>query len=355
MPADVVKTPQRRERNSAIKELAKAGRLTDHRRRAGQRNARGVRALTWRPRSQRNGELLKSAELQAAISSQCRSGDEASRRSLDSHGPKRLARHDHVPLFSRQRRLVVSLRRAHRERRPARRRRLPRSSSRLRDDQGRRRRKLVSRMAGRRRARRGRSRSRPSRPGGRSPRATPTCARTTISAPRSSSCSGSDPRKKDSYVRSVACFHAALPCFDNPPERVTFPFEGSHLSAATTTARSAPRGSATRRSPISAASTSSRRSSTSSPPSRCWQRGFGVLCFDGPGMGEPLRVRGIHARPDYEVAISAAVDYLVEPAGRRRRTRSAWSASRWAAITAAAARPTSRACAPPSFGAPATT
>src|SRR5688500_3950170 len=41
---------------------------------------------------------------------------------------------------------------------------------------------------------------------------------------------GSDPRKKESYVRCVKNFHAALPYFDNPPERVSFPFEGSHLS-----------------------------------------------------------------------------------------------------------------------------
>ena len=41
---------------------------------------------------------------------------------------------------------------------------------------------------------------------------------------------GTDARKRESYVRCVQNFHAALPYFDNPPERVTFPFEGSHLS-----------------------------------------------------------------------------------------------------------------------------
>ena len=121
---------------------------------------------------------------------------------------------------------------------------------------------------------------------------------------------GSDPRKKDSYVRSVACFHAALPYFDNPPERVTFPFEGSHLSGY----YYRPLGAARQRHAAIAYLGGVDIISEELyffAAQQMLQRGFGVLCFDGPGMGEPLRVRGIHARPDYEVAIQAAVDYLV--------------------------------------------
>jgi dipeptidyl aminopeptidase/acylaminoacyl peptidase len=40
------------------------------------------------------------------------------------------------------------------------------------------------------------------------------------------------------------------------------------------------------------------------------QRGYNVLTFEGPGQGEPLRVDHLPARPDYEVPISAAVDWL---------------------------------------------
>jgi dienelactone hydrolase len=39
------------------------------------------------------------------------------------------------------------------------------------------------------------------------------------------------------------------------------------------------------------------------------ERGFTVLAFDGPGQGEALR-RGIHARPDWEVAATAAYEVL---------------------------------------------
>jgi dipeptidyl aminopeptidase/acylaminoacyl peptidase len=40
------------------------------------------------------------------------------------------------------------------------------------------------------------------------------------------------------------------------------------------------------------------------------QRGYNVLTFEGPGQGEPLRMQHLPARPDYEVPVRAAVDYL---------------------------------------------
>jgi dipeptidyl aminopeptidase/acylaminoacyl peptidase len=40
------------------------------------------------------------------------------------------------------------------------------------------------------------------------------------------------------------------------------------------------------------------------------RRGIAVLIVDGPGSGEALRFRGHHLRHDYEVAGSAAIDYL---------------------------------------------
>lgn len=41
------------------------------------------------------------------------------------------------------------------------------------------------------------------------------------------------------------------------------------------------------------------------------QRGYNVLTFEGPGQGEPLRVQHLPSRPDYEVPVRAAVDYLL--------------------------------------------
>jgi dienelactone hydrolase len=40
------------------------------------------------------------------------------------------------------------------------------------------------------------------------------------------------------------------------------------------------------------------------------RRGISCLIVDGPGQGEAIRFRGIHLRHDYEIAGSAALDYL---------------------------------------------
>src|SRR6267142_5825186 len=44
------------------------------------------------------------------------------------------------------------------------------------------------------------------------------------------------------------------------------------------------------------------------------RRGFHTLAIDGPGQGESLRLRGLHARHDYEVPGTAAYEYV---AGRQ--------------------------------------
>jgi alpha-beta hydrolase superfamily lysophospholipase len=44
------------------------------------------------------------------------------------------------------------------------------------------------------------------------------------------------------------------------------------------------------------------------------RRGFHTLAIDGPGQGESLRIRGLHARHDYEVPGAAAYEYV---AGRK--------------------------------------
>jgi dipeptidyl aminopeptidase/acylaminoacyl peptidase len=119
---------------------------------------------------------------------------------------------------------------------------------------------------------------------------------------------GSDVRKKHSYC--VPCFHKALAFFDNPPELIRFPFEGSFLSGY----YYRPLGPARQRHAAVAylgGVDIIAEKLYFFAAQQLLQRAFGVLCFDGPGMGEPLRVRGIHARPDYEVAIKAALDYLV--------------------------------------------
>ncbi|GAA0845507.1 alpha/beta hydrolase family protein [Streptosporangium amethystogenes subsp. fukuiense] len=40
------------------------------------------------------------------------------------------------------------------------------------------------------------------------------------------------------------------------------------------------------------------------------RRGISCLVMDSPGVGEPLRLRGVPSRPDYEVPTGAVIDYL---------------------------------------------
>ena len=40
------------------------------------------------------------------------------------------------------------------------------------------------------------------------------------------------------------------------------------------------------------------------------RRGLHCLVMDSPGVGEPLRLRGVPSRPDYEVPAGAVIDYL---------------------------------------------
>jgi dienelactone hydrolase len=42
------------------------------------------------------------------------------------------------------------------------------------------------------------------------------------------------------------------------------------------------------------------------------RHGMHTLAIDGPGQGESMRLRGINTRPDYEVAGTAAYNYVVE-------------------------------------------
>ena len=43
-------------------------------------------------------------------------------------------------------------------------------------------------------------------------------------------------------------------------------------------------------------------------------RGWNTLAIDGPGQGESLRLRELYARHDYEVAGSAALDFVLQRA-----------------------------------------
>jgi pimeloyl-ACP methyl ester carboxylesterase len=78
-------------------------------------------------------------------------------------------------------------------------------------------------------------------------------------------------------------------------------------------------------------------------------RGWNTLAIDGPGQGESLRLRDLYARHDYEVAGSAALDFVcaradVDPQAVVVMGYSfgGYYAARVAAVRAALCRPASR-------------
>ncbi|HEY5222303.1 MAG TPA: alpha/beta fold hydrolase, partial [Microbacteriaceae bacterium] len=75
-------------------------------------------------------------------------------------------------------------------------------------------------------------------------------------------------------------------------------------------------------------------------------RGYHVLMFDGPGQGAMLYKHGLPLRPDWEVVISAVVDYaesvdIVDP---EKLVLSGWSLGGYLAPRAASAEPRLAAC-----------
>jgi len=125
---------------------------------------------------------------------------------------------------------------------------------------------------------------------------------------------GKDPRKQDAYRRCVECFRAAGRFFDPPLESITFPYEATYLSGYYFPPRRPRRDCSPAVAYLGGVDVIAEELYFFAVQAMI-ERGLGVLAFDGPGMGEPLRLRGLFARPDYEVAIRAAVDYLMARPG----------------------------------------
>ncbi len=118
-----------------------------------------------------------------------------------------------------------------------------------------------------------------------------------------------DPRRPPLYESCVAAFRAAGRYFDPPLERVEIPYQGVTLPGYFYPAAGAAGG----RSPavLYVAGADVLKEELYFLGGRAAiARGMALLVMDGPGQGETLRHRGIPSRPDWEVPIGAALDYL---------------------------------------------
>lgn len=117
-----------------------------------------------------------------------------------------------------------------------------------------------------------------------------------------------DPRKTDSYAKLLPHFLKGMGCRVPGFEKVDVPYENASLAAYWI-----PPVNPTGNDPVVVFFDGL---DACKELTVLWgglflrERGIGVLCVDGPGQGETLRLRKIPSRSDYEVAGSAAFDFV---------------------------------------------
>src|SRR5256885_15389620 len=118
--------------------------------------------------------------------------------------------------------------------------------------------------------------------------------------------------KREIGRKALQCQHAGLERRYPNIERVEVPYENTTLPALFMNAPGAPAPGATV--VVFDGMDNCNEMSVLFAGIEFARRGWNTLAIDGPGQGESLRLRGLHARHDYEVPGTAAYEYL---AGRR--------------------------------------
>jgi len=109
------------------------------------------------------------------------------------------------------------------------------------------------------------------------------------------------------YRKALRCWHAALERLYPHIERVEVPYDGQGLPAYFLPA---PGPGRKRTVVLFDGMDNAKEMSVIFAGLDFAKRGINTLAIDGPGQSETLRLRRIHSRPDYEVAGSAAYDYV---------------------------------------------
>ena len=118
----------------------------------------------------------------------------------------------------------------------------------------------------------------------------------------------SEPSRLESYKRALATFEQARTLSDAGIERVLIPYEGTTLPAyfVPTQTKGGPSPTVL----FLCGLDTTKEISCLRIRNKLAARGFNLLAIDTPGVGEALRIGRIFTRYDYEVPVSAAVDYL---------------------------------------------
>ena len=117
-----------------------------------------------------------------------------------------------------------------------------------------------------------------------------------------------EPARLDSYAQVLATFEQARNLSSNVIERVLVPYEDADLPGyfMPSAAGTGPRPAVI----FVCGLDTTKEISYLRARDRLARRGIGCLALDTPGIGEALRYDKLYTRHDYEVPVSAAVDYL---------------------------------------------
>ncbi len=117
------------------------------------------------------------------------------------------------------------------------------------------------------------------------------------------------PQRLATYRKALASFDAARAVAPYPVERVEVPYEGASLPGYYVPAR----GASGRKQPAAifiCGLDTTKELWFLRARDEFIERGIACLFLDTPGIGEPVRLRGMPTRHDYEKPVSAAVDWL---------------------------------------------
>ena len=145
-----------------------------------------------------------------------------------------------------------------------------------------------------------------------------------------------DPRLVEAFDKQINAFQRAMELSAVPVQPISIPYEGTELPAYLIPAH----GRETEVRPLLILNNGYDATITDlyfASGVAALDRGYHVLMFDGPGQGEMLYKRGVPLRPDWEVVISAIVDYAVtvEIVNPKKITLSGWSLGGYLAPRAA--------------------